>query len=87
MEDLENNSTASTIFKIIVALVPVFGVLFLGWNAFDPLFIYVAESGTAAYFGTKKRNLYFSERSKRSGRKIEGQGSAMLSVEIGRAHV
>lgn len=47
------------IFNLIVLLFPVLGVIFLGWSAFDMVFIYLTEAAIQSYFGIKKQNLVF----------------------------
>ncbi len=51
------------LLNLAAFIYPVLGVILLGWNAFDMVFIYLAESAIVSWFGVKKQALVWKQRS------------------------
>ena len=66
------------IYVSLTAILPVLGVIFLDWNAFEMLFIYLSEGAILSYFGMLKRNRivkYLISSRQRTKESTEKQGN------------
>ena len=60
-ENLKEKSVMQ-VLNFIALLLPLLGVVFLGWSAFDMVFIYLTQATVLSYFGMKKQELIWKHR-------------------------
>lgn len=63
------------LFSFLSTILPVLGVIFLDWNAFEMLFIYLSESAILSFFALMRRNRIIKHRIDSNDRSYQGSST------------